>query len=113
SLCCGTPSPRPGAGCRKYCPPGAGAASTSVTRVPRRAAARAAAIPAGPAPITASSVLMTGALLRADDVPRAHRDQAGPLVGAVVDGDEAVEADADAAEHPAGASAVPGGAPGG
>ena len=49
------------------------------------------------------SVIVTGALLRADRVAGCEPDQASPLVGKVVDRDETVEADADAAEDPSGA----------
>ncbi len=88
-----------------------------MTRTPRAAAARDAASPAGPAPITARcgrSVAMARPLLRTDRVARSDRHQAGPLVGAVVDGHQAVEADADAAEDAAvAASRAAGDAPGG
>src|SRR5437879_1450955 len=81
--------------------------------MPRAAAARAAARPAGPAPITARSVIVTGPPLGADLVPRPDRDQASPLIRTAVDGDEAVEADADAAEDAARAALSARGAPGG
>src|SRR5690606_14138910 len=63
--------------------------------------------------ITARSVRMPGPLLGADDVAGAGRNEAGPLPGAVVEGDQAVEADADAAEDATRPSSAAGRAPGG
>src|SRR4051794_32461210 len=81
--------------------------------MPRAAAARAAASPAGPAPITTrlGSVIVARSLLRADRVARPQGHQTSPLVRAVVDGHKAVEADPDAAEDPARAALAAGGAP--
>src|SRR3954468_15073922 len=81
--------------------------------MPRAAAARVAASPAGPAPITArlGSVIVARSLLCADRVARPQGPQASTLVRAAVDGHQAVEADADAAEDPARATFPAGGAP--
>src|SRR6266536_3645200 len=96
---------------RQNWPPARGFESTSVTRAPARRAAVAAARPAGPAPRTAMSRVMAGALLRSDVIAGLDLDLAGPLVGAAVDDHQAVEAHADAAEHAAWFAGVPGGPP--
>src|SRR5689334_24997246 len=100
-------------------------------------AATAAASPAGPAPMTATSngatgappgsnqppgsaarssrsdgaVAMAGALLGGHDVTRASLDKARTLVRATVDRRETVETDADAAEHAPRLAADPGATP--
>src|SRR5687768_16393386 len=62
--------------------------------------------------MSAGEVVTAGSLLRGDHVAVVDLGQAGPLPGAAVHDDKAVEADPDAAEQAAGRAVVPGGPPG-
>src|SRR5215510_10733115 len=80
---------------RQIWPPGAGLSSTTVTETRPSSARRAAASPAGPAPMIRTSVI------GADLHPLGARNLAASAVGAAVDRDAAFEADAHAAQRAA------------
>src|SRR6516164_10307467 len=83
----------------------------STTDTPPAAAWTAAVRPAGPAPTTATwNGSVIAGLPQDHPVPDGH--EARTLRGAAVDGEQAVEAHADAAEQAARPRPAPGGAPG-
>src|SRR5699024_4775403 len=118
---------------RQYWPPNREEPSTRVTDVPSRTSSAAAAMPAGPAPMTTAP---TGAVFARfgssigrlpssgrglpvrlgpagrDLHPVGHFHQAGPLRCPAVDGGQAVVTDADAAEEASGRAEARRAAPG-
>src|ERR1700760_996158 len=85
---------------RQICPPTVGLSSIKTTSRADSAAVTAAAIPAGPPPMTATSTLVDEALLIAANLHSfATRNLAAALVRVSVDGDAAFETRPHAAER--------------